>query len=70
MSEGTVIFERESDWMGRYRVETKTVEGYWESSWVLDRTYETPESAISRAENLLYKRGIDYVRVVDTEDGE
>lgn len=67
-----VIFEKTHyKWgAGRYRVETREVDGYWSSSWSTDKYFDKKASAISRAESILGKRGIDEVRVIDTEAEE
>lgn len=61
-----VVFEKREGWGGRYRVETKEVDGWWESSWSIDKYFEKKSSAIARAENILGKRRVGEVRVVDT----
>lgn len=65
-----VIFSKSSSWTGRYRVEAQGEGASWLNphEWQGDRSYDSKNAAIARAENLLHRRGIDEVRVIDTEE--
>jgi hypothetical protein len=65
-----VIFSRSLSWTGRYRVQAKGEGASWldPHGWQDDRIYDSKHAAVARAENLLHKRGIDEVRVIDTKE--